>query len=146
MKIINTVTTSVSEKVNKISENINKEDMSKIAEILEISERQEIQVDGISETEKNRFNSKFELLKGEKLESADILNLIEESKNNLVGMEVVSNNELKLELNIKEKNEEIEKTLVTFIENNNNIIYNVDIEYDENNGLAKYIILTIVKE
>jgi len=145
-RIIDLVIEKVSNKMNIISEDVNKEDLQKFFETLGIIKMQEIKENGISDIEKNRFNSRFEMLKGENLESNYILNVIEECKDNLIRMEVVSSNELKLELDPNKKNEQIEKQLTTFIEKNNNLNYNVDVEYDEENGIVNDIILTIVKK
>ena len=57
---------------------------------------------------------------------------------------MVSNTELKLKIERNNSNEEIVNTLTTFIEENKNRDYNVDIEYDDETGLVNYIVLTIV--
>lgn len=57
-------------------------------------------------------------------------------------MKVVSNEELKLELDKTKGNEEISEVLKEFLSKDKNATYNIKIEYDENK-LAKYINLTI---
>ena len=62
-------------------------------------------------------------------------------------MEVVSNTKLKLKLDRYNSNEKIQEKLTTFIKdyNNKRNKYNVEIEYNQETGLANYIILTIIK-
>ncbi|MCI8411568.1 MAG: hypothetical protein HFJ40_03870 [Clostridia bacterium] len=147
-KILETVSNGVSDKINKLGENIKEEDILKVFETIGIVKReQKIEANGISKTEKTRFNSQFEIFKGQDLESDSILNLIETSKNNLIGMEVVSNTKLKLKLDRYNSNEKIQEKLTTFIKDDNNKRnkYNVEIEYNQETGLANYIILTIIK-
>lgn len=147
-KILDTVSNGVSDKIDKLAENIKEEDILKVLEAIGVVKKeQKIEANGISETEKTRFNSQFEIFKGQDLESDSILNLIETSKNNLIGMEVVSNTKLKLKLDRYNSNEKIQEKLTTFIKDDNNKRnkYNVEIEYDQETGLANYIILTIIK-
>lgn len=145
--IVDTVSAGVTDKLNKLFENINREDILKVLEVTGIvKQEQKIEANGISETEKNRFNSQFEIFKGENLEGDSILNLIEASKNNLIGINVESNTELKLKLDRNNSDEKISETLTKFIENNKGKKYNVDFEYDQETGLINYIILNIVKE
>ena len=109
-----------------------------------IKQDQNLEVIGVTETEKNRFNSKFEILQGENLDGAEILNLITAIKDNLIDLELVSNTELRLKLDLANNNEEIVNTLTSFIEENKNKKYTVKVEYDETTGLVKDILLTML--
>lgn len=146
--ILNRVKEGIENKTNSLlEEKIKKEDLIKVLKVVGIiKEDNTIEGNGITETEKNRFNSQFELLKGNKLKGEKIIQLIEATKNNLVNMEVVSNTELKLELNRNEGKEEIANTLIEFMKKNENKEYNIDIEYNQETGLANYIVLKIEKE
>ncbi len=110
-----------------------------------VQEQQLIEGNGVTETERNRFNSKFEMLQGENLESDRILSLINAVKDNLIELEVVSNTQLKLKLDRFNKNEEMATTLTTFIENNKSRKYNATIEYNNETGLISDILLTIIE-
>ena len=146
-QILNTVNEGWAKKGEELSQKINVQDLNDILkDIGLIKEETVIEETGVSETEKNRFNAQFELLQGENLDSDRIFNLIEAIKNNFVNIEVVSNKELKLELDENNKNEEMSDKLTALIEANKNKKYNVTIEYDEQTGLAKYIVLTIATE
>ena len=146
-QILNTVNVGWAKKGEELSQKINVQDLNNILkDIGLIKEETVIEETGVSETEKNRFNAQFELLQGTNLDSDRIFNLIEAIKNNFVNIEVVSNKELKLELDENNKNEEMSDKLTALIEANKNKKYNVTIEYDEQTGLAKYIVLTIATE
>lgn len=143
--ILEIVEVALGEKIDQLKTTISQQDLTTVLETLGImQEEQKMEVAGVTETEKNRFNSQFEMLKGENLKGENILNLIEATKENLTNFEVVSNTELKLKIERNNSNEEIVNTLTTFIEENKNRDYNVDIEYDDETGLVNYIVLTIV--
>lgn len=146
--VLNKAIRAVSEKISEITTNTIKiEEVSKVINIIgNVKEQQVLEATGITETEKNRFNSQFEILQGDKLKSKDILELIDAVQDNLIDMEVVSNKELKLKLDRFEKNEEIATTLSSFIEKNKNKEYATKVEYDEETGLVSDILLTILEK
>ena len=145
--IVKQVNNGVSQKIAEIMSNdIKKEDIGEVLKIIGlVKEGQSFEVMGVTETEKNRFNSKFEILQGENLESSNVLNLIQAIENNFMDMEVISNTELRLKLDRANKNEEVVNTLTSFIEENKNRKYNAKIEYDETTGLVNGIILSILE-
>lgn len=146
--VLDRVNRGVSEKANEITTNVVKID--DLWEVLKatgfVKEEQMIQAMGVTETERNRFNSKFEILQGDDLESTDILKVIEAIKENLIDMEVVSNTELKLKLDRFNKKEEVTTTLSSFIEERKDKRYNVKVEYDETTGLVSDILLTMLEK
>lgn len=146
--ILDRVNSGVSEKANEITTTAVK--MEDLWEVLKatgiVKEEQIIESMGVTQTEKNRFNSQFEILQGDNLESADILKLIDAIKENLIDMEVVSSTELKLKLDRLNKNEEIATTLSSFIEQNKNKKYSAKVEYDEETGLASDILLIMLEK
>lgn len=146
--VIQQVSQSVSEKVNELATNvISGEDLLAVLKTIGfIPNRQTIEGNGVTETEKNRFNSKYEILQGENLESEEILNLIEAIKENFVTIEVVSDRELRMKLDRFNKNEEMTKTLTTFIEGNRGKKYSTKVEYDKETGLVNGILLTMLEK
>lgn len=111
-----------------------------------IKERQTIESIGITETEKKRFNSNFEILQGENLEYQAVLNLINAIKENFIDIEIISNTELRLKLDRTTKNEKLTEILTAFIEENKNKKYNAKVEYDKDTGLVSNIILTMLED
>ena len=145
-QVIDKITEGVKGKIELLKQDINEEEINKVLETVGLWKNNSIlEGTGVSEVEKNRFNSIFEILKGENLEADKVIEVIETTKTYLSNMEAVSNQELKLEINSNQSNEELAETLKAFIEKDKSRKYNIGIEYDEN-GLAKYIILTIVEE
>lgn len=147
--VLDRINTEVSKKMDEIASTVIKtEDLWEVIEATGLVKRQQVlQAMGVTETERNRFNSKFEILQGEDLQSEEILNMMEAIKDNLIDMEVVSNTELKLKLDQSNKNEEIATTISSFIEENKNrASYNIKVEYDEITGLVSDLLLTMVIE
>ena len=105
-------------------------------------DNKKLEGDGASEAEKNRFNSKFEILQGEKLNTDTTLKMIDTIKNNLIGMEVVNGREIRLNIDKNNSNEETVSKLHAFMEENKNYNYDAKTEYDDN-GFVKSILLTI---
>jgi hypothetical protein len=135
----------ISEETTKVTNHVKKEEVLQVLKVVGlVKENQNFENTGITETEKKRFNSKFEILQGENLENKVILNLIDAIKSNLVDIEVVSGTELKLKLDRLRNNEEVVTNLTTFMEQSKNQKYNAKVEYDETTGLVSSIVLTRV--
>lgn len=145
--ILTRVNTGVNEKINQLKEKISVEELSKVLNAIGVvKEKENIEVNGITETERNRFNTQFELLKAENLNKEDVIKAIDALKNNLIGMEIASNTTLKLRLDRNNYDEKISETLKNYIENMRDAKYNITIEYDEESKLVKYVVLNIVEE
>lgn len=142
-QIVEQAKKGLEEKIKQVKENVKAEDIENMLESIGIIKDGTIlNSTGVTEAERNRFNSKFELLQGEKIPSENLITIIDTIKNNIIDMKVVSNEELKLELDKTKGNEEISEVLKEFLSKDKNATYNIKIEYDENK-LAKYINLTI---
>ena len=142
-QIVEQAKQGLEEKITQLKENVKAEDIENMLEgIGIIKDGTILNSTGVTEAERNRFNSKFELLQGEKIPSENLITIIDTIKNNIIDMKVVSNEELKLELDKTKGNEEISEVLKEFLSKDKNATYNIKIEYDENK-LAKYINLTI---
>ena len=145
-EIINRVQTGLNEKIETVKQQINYQDIEQMLKDFEIMQNSEILSSlGITETEKNRFNSSFELLKGEDLSGKDISASIQSVKNNLSTVEIVNNNELKIGVSRNQSNEENVNVLINFFDENQNEKYDIDVEYDEN-GLVNQLIIKEVKD
>lgn len=142
------VSGAISEKMKEWENTvIKKEDWVKVLKVIGIiSNTQSIESQGVTEAQRNRFNSKFEILQGENLENEVVLKLIDAIKENFIDMEVISNRELKLKLDQLNHNEEMIKTLTDFIEGNKGKKYNAKVNYDEETGLVSDIVLTMLEK
>lgn len=145
-KILNKLKESIEQEINNVAEEIKIEDLQKMLTEMEIVQNVQIlEEEGISETEKNRFNSKFEILAGENIDSENMLKILEIIKENLINLQTVSNETLKIEIDKNNKNIELGQTLEEFIKKEKNRKYNVSVEYNNETGLIEYVVLTISK-
>ena len=145
-EIINRAQTGLNGKIESVKQQINYPDIEQMLKDLGFIQNSEILTStGITETEKNRFNSSFELLRGENLSGETISASIQSVKNNLLTVETVDNNELKIGVSRNQSNEEIVNVLINFFNENQNEKYNIDVEYDEN-GLVNQLIIKEIKD
>lgn len=145
--VLNQVSEEVQQKINSISEEVKINDIQEILEALGIiNKQQNIEAGGITETEKNRFNSKFEILKGEELDNENVLKVVEAVKDNIINAQVDTNEEIKIEISSNESNQDIEKSLEEYIKKEKDKKYDIKIEYDEDTELVKYIIMIPAKK
>lgn len=145
--VLNQVTNALQQKTDSISQEIKGEDIQELLKTLGIiKNEQKIEGEEITETEKNRFNSKFEILAGEDLDNENVLKVVEGLKENVLKAQVGSNQEIKVEVNKDSNNEEVGRTLEEYIKEKEDTKYNVTIEHDENTGLVKYVIMTPVEK
>ncbi len=147
-ELVNRVKSALTKKIDSTFVNNEKEDFNTILKAIGLkNDIQEIELIGVTEAARNRYNSQFDILQGENLKSEDIIKSINAIESNISKIDVVSNTELKLKL-VKSKstdNEDVIEQLTEFLKKNSNKNYNIKIEYDKN-GLANYIILNIVTE
>ena len=146
--VLKQINDKLSERVQQIKEDDLKENdlLSLLKAIGLVKEGQSFEVNGITETEKKRFNSKFELLQGESLAKNDVLNLIEAIKNNLVAAEVFSNSQLKLSLDRVNSNENVYNALKSFVDDNDSIKFSAKVEYNDETGLVSAIIINMFEK
>ena len=145
-EIINTVRSGLDTEIETIKQEIVYQDIEQMLKDIGLMKNSTVlDSNGITETEKNRFNSNFELLQGENLENANVITSIQAIKNNIANMEIVSESELRLTIARNQSNEEVVNTLTEFLENNRGNKYNISVQYDEN-GLVNQLILTIVDD
>ena len=145
-EIINTVRSGLDTEIETIKQEIVYQDIEQMLKDIGLMKNSTVlDSNGITETEKNRFNANFELLQGENLENANVITSIQAIKNNIANMEIVSESELRLTIARNQSNEEVVNTLTEFLENNRGNKYNISVQYDEN-GLVNQLILTIVDD
>ena len=145
-EITNIVRTGLDTELETIRQEIGYQDIEQmLKDIGFIQDTTVLGSTGITETEKTRFNSTFELLQGENLSGENVTNSIQTIKNNIGDMEVVSDNELRLTIVRSNPNEEVVNTLTTFLADSGNNEYNIKVGYEEN-GLVNQLILTIVED
>ena len=146
--IFNKVGEEITKKIENLKQDIKFDDIQKMLKnIGVINEKIEFKDIEISDAEKNRFNSNFEILQGENLKAEDVLNVINTIKENIIDLQVVSNEELKIKISRRSSSnkEQLVKSLEDFIQKDKSRNYNVKLEYDEN-GLVNFVTLTILEK
>ena len=142
--LMSTVTEGVNNKLNEIQTEVN---LAELQQVLInaglVKEQQNMELSGTTETAKTRYNSQFEMLKGSNLDADNVLNAINASQNYISNLDVVSNTELRIMLDRNTNNPDVVTTLKNFIEEHKREKYNIDVEYDEQTGLASDLLLTI---
>lgn len=96
----------------------------------------------LSQTEIDRFNAQFELIKGEKIKNEDVLKNIEAIKNYIINIEKNDENEIKIKIDMNQNNLEKANEVYEIVSESKKD-YDISAEYDEENGLIKYIVLKI---
>ena len=118
-------------------------------------ELDDISGDGnVTELEKNRFNSTFELFEGEHITKERITELIDIAKENLGDVRISNYREqgderipleYRLVIERNTDNSELAENVITYIEENYNEEFSVRLEYDEMTGLVNNIYIYVME-
>ena len=137
---------AILEKLTTLAEEINIKDIQiMLKNIGVISEENNFNENETSEVQKKRFNSALEILQGEELEGERILKIIDVIGKSITNLQIVSNLELRIELNMNNGNEEFTKVLKKFLQDNKSRKYSVSVEYDNETGLVNNLMLTLLE-
>lgn len=146
---------------------VSTEDCRLMLENLGIIEKKSVQLPiagEVTEIERKRFNSQFEFFASGNLTTENIKQVVDTSKNNFEDMKIITKEGKLEELNMEKlestdeedsdyidniseivifikqnsNNKEKQENLLKYLEDNNQDVYTVSIEYD-NNGLARFI-------
>ena len=160
------LTKNVQEQFSNLLSVVSLEDYSNMLQNLNIIEKKPIDLSNngeVTDIEKKRFNSQFEFFVSEDLTTDNIKELLKTAENNLEDIKILtkdgeiqdldteklksSQDSSQYKMNISEilifikqnfNNEEKQKDILSFIEDNKNYEYTTSIEYD-NNGLTRVI-------
>ena len=101
---------------------------------------------GLTQTEIDRFNAKFEFLGAEKVKAEEVVNIINSIKGNIIDVETSSEQQFKLKLDMNNSDEEKTNIISNYIAQSKNDEYNISIEYNQENGLAQYVVINRVED
>ena len=142
--LLSTVTEGVNNKFTEVQNQINTDEITQVLiNAGVVQEDNTLQASGVTEAERSRYNSQFEILKGQDLDADRVLEVFNAINDYISNYEVVSGTELRVMLDRNNKNEDAITTLTNFIEENGNEKYTIDFEYDETTGLVSNLFLTI---
>ena len=142
--LLSTVTEGVNNKFTEVQNQINTDEITQVLiNAGVVQEDNTLQASGVTEAERSRYNSQFEILKGQDLDADRVIEVFNAINDYISNYEVVSGTELRVMLDRNNKNEDAITTLTNFIEENGNEKYTIDFEYDETTGLVSNLFLTI---
>ena len=105
---------------------------------------QTLESTGVTETERTRYNSQFEIYRGTDLEAERVQRLVDNMEEFFSSIEITDNNVFKIKLDSNSYDENVKTTLDNFLEESRNVTYNVDVEYNSETGLAEYFVITVL--
>ncbi len=154
------ITNNINEQVKKIDE---KYSINKIEEMLVNMNLMKKKAENVSsqgnvtEAEKTRFNSNFELYAGKEISQERILELVNIAKKHLKAVKITKYNEedsssdtkepleYKLVLEKDKENDQLGDKLIKKLEEQENNNFDVTMEYDDNTGLISNIYISLQK-
>ena len=110
--------------------------------------------DKVTEVEKNRFNSNFELYEGDNITKERVEELIDIAKEDLGDVRITKYNdeeddriplEYRLVIEKGANNTELAESVIEYIEENYNEDFSVKLEYDELTGMVNNIYITVIE-
>lgn len=160
------LTENIQEQLSNLLSVVSLEDYSTMLQNLNIIEKKSIDLSNngeVTEIEKKRFNSQFEFFVSENLTTDNVKELLKTAENNLEDIKILTKDgeiqdldteklkssqdssqykksisEILIFIKQNSNNEEKQKDIMSFIEDNKNYEYTTSIEYD-NNGLTRVI-------
>lgn len=146
--ILNNIKQGIENEKTDLETKVSFDDVLNAFKVLGIAkEKTKIESNGITETERTRYNAQFELYKNQTLDIEKMKEFITAITNNIGGVEVTNNNQFKIKITTEQKDDNAIASLNQFLEESRNKVnYKIDIEYDEQTGLASYFVITLEEE
>lgn len=146
--ILNNIKQGIENEKTDLETKVSFDDVLNTFKVLGIAkEKTKIESNGITETERTRYNAQFELYKNQTLDIEKMKEFITAITNNIGGVEVTNNNQFKIKITTEQKDDNAIASLNQFLEESRNKVnYKIDIEYDEQTGLASYFVITLEEE
>lgn len=132
---ITTVITPITEEILRIARNIGW-----------INEEVNLSNIGLTQTEINRFNAKFEFVGAQNVESKEVVNIINSIKDNIIDVETSSEKQFRLKLDRSNSNQEKVNIITQYLTDEKSKKYNIKVEFNQENGLAEYVVLNRVED
>lgn len=155
----NTLTQNVTEQINRVLQVVSWDSVKNMLVNIDIikAEAENIENEGITEAERNRFNSDFELFEGENITKERVIELMNIAKESLEDIRITQykeqNNssderipaEYRLVIRGNTENATLAEQFVSYIEEGNDNNFSVRLEYDEETGLVNNVYITIME-
>ncbi len=156
--VISQVKTNIENQINSILQKVSLENLNQILVNMKLMEEEleELSGDGnVTELEKNRFNSNFQLFEGEKVTKERVEELITIAKEDLADIRITNyreQNEKRIPLEYRlviergKENTQLAENIIGYIEENYTGDFSVRLEYDETTGLVSNIYITVLED
>ena len=155
----NTLTQNMTEQINRVLQVVSLDSVRNMLVNIDImkAEAENIENEGITEAERNRFNSDFELFEGENITKERVIELMNIAKGALEDIRITQykeqNNssderipaEYRLVIRGNTENATLAEQFVSYIEEGNDNNFSVRLEYDEETGLVNNVYITIME-
>ena len=153
----NNIAENITNQINTFLQVVPLENMNQMLINLKLMEEEleDLSNEGnVTEIEKNRFNSTFELFEGDGITKERVEELISIAKEDLGDIRITNykeEREQKIPLEYKlviergKDNSELAENVITYIEENYNEKFSIRLEYDETTGLVNNIYITVVE-
>ena len=155
----NTLTQNMTEQINRVLQVVSLDSVRNMLVNIDImkAEAENIENEGITEAERNRFNSDFELFEGENITKERVIELMSIAKGSLEDIRITQykeqNNssneripaEYRLVISRNTENATLAEQFVSYIEEGNDNNFSVRLEYDEETGLVGNVYITIME-
>lgn len=151
----NNIQNNITEQLNKIQQEVSLQDIKNILIQVKMIEEEleEISDEGVTETEKIRFNSDFQLFEGNNLSKERIIELLNLKKNNIQNITVSQYQEqttnqripleYQLEISKEEGNTQIVENFINILTQSQYDLFSVRLEYDGETGFINNVYITI---
>lgn len=114
--------------------------------IFGFGEKNEIVIENtgdVSDLERNRFNARFEFYSGNEISLDNVKRLLEEVRNNLDSVQVISGDQIQLNISKGKKNDELANQILAIVEEKENNTFTVEIKYAPETKIIQSVLLTI---
>ena len=131
-----------SDRTKQLKESLDKNPVK----IFGFGEKNEIVIENtgdVSDLERNRFNARFEFYSGNEITLDNVKSLLEEVRNNLDSVQVISGDQIQLNISKGKKNDELTNQILKILEEKENDTFTIEIKYAPETKLVQNIILTI---
>ena len=152
----NNVEENITNQINTFLQVVPSESINQMLINLKLKEEELDDLSGetVTELEKNRFNSTFELFEGENITKERVEELINIAKENLGDVRITNYREereeripleYRLVIERNTDNSDLAENVIAYIEENYNEKFSVRLEYDEMTGLVNNIYITVME-
>ena len=155
VNVRNNIQNNITEQLNKIQQEVSLQDIKNMLIQVKMIEEEleEISDEGVTETEKIRFNSDFQLFEGNNISKERIIELLNLKKNNIQNVTVSQYQEqntnkkipleYQLEISKEEGNTQIVENFINILTQSQYDLFSVRLEYDGETGFINNVYITI---